>query len=136
MKGNGFKIAFVALCLVAAGVLVYRNMSVESEVPAEYRNLAASLPWYKCTKCNHEIQLKAEQLGVVETKSVIISSSTPGLRSSNKPLIYIECPTCKEFTALLGNRCEIHQVTFYPVNLDGTRGRCEKCTEETSDSNG
>lgn len=133
MKGNGVKIGIVGACLVVAGFLFYRNMSGQADIPKEYRELPKNLPWYKCTKCGHEIQVQADQVDSLQKKEVPIGGEggTPGLRVAPKMLTYIECPTCKEMTALFSNRCEKHQVVYYSFNEDGSRGTCPKCVEES-----
>lgn len=138
MKGNGVKIGIVAVCLVLAGVLFYRNMFGEGDIPAEARNFAKSLPWYKCTKCGQDIQVQESQLDTLQPKEVPIAgeAAAPGLRTAPKMLSYIECPTCKDFTALFSNRCEKHQIVYYAFNPDGSRGTCEKCVEESTGSGG
>jgi len=138
MKGNGFKIGIVAACLLVAGILLYRNMYGDADIPKEYREMAKTLPWYKCTKCGQDIQVQADQLESLQPKEVPIAGEAPapGLRTAPKMLSYIECPTCKEMTALYSNRCDKHGVVYYSFNVDGSRGTCSKCVEESSGSGG
>lgn len=138
MKGNNAKIGIVAVCLLLAGFLFYRNLFGQTDIPKEYREMAKSLPWYKCTKCGQEIQVQADQLDSLQTKQVPIAgeAAAPGLRTAPKMLAYIECPTCKDMTALYSNRCEKHQTLYYAFNPDGTRGTCEKCVQESNGSGG
>ena len=138
MKGNGIKFAIIGLCLAVAGTLFYRTLFGQADVPKEYQDMAKSLPWYKCTKCGQEVQVQADQLDTLVTKEVPITgeAAAPGLRTQPKMLAYIECPTCKDMTALYGNRCEKHQLVYYSFNPDGTRGSCDKCVEERATGTG
>lgn len=138
MKSNGVKIGIVAVCLLLASVLLYRNLFGQGDIPKEYRDMAKTLPWYKCTKCGQEIQIQADQLNSLQPREVAIAGEAPapGLRVAPKMLSYIECPTCKEWTALFSNRCEKHGVVYFAFNPDGTRGVCEKCVEESGGSGG
>ena len=138
MKGNGTKIAIVAGCLLVASFLFYRSLFGQPDVPKEYRDLPKHLPWYKCTKCGQEIQVQADQLDSLQPKEIPIAGEAPapGLRTAPKMLSYIECPTCKEWTALFSNKCEKHGVVFYSFNPDGSRGACEKCVAESNGSGG
>src|SRR6185436_16877320 len=102
MKGNGLKIGIVSLCLVVAGFLFYRNLFGQPDIPVQARNIAKALPWYKCTKCGLEIHVSAHQVDSLQKREVPVpgESPAPGLRTQPKTLSYIECPTCKDFTAL------------------------------------
>jgi len=132
MKGNGFKIAIVGVCLVVAGVLLYRNLYGQGDVPEEFRNQAARATlWYKCTKCGEVISVKPEQIEGMKIKEVELpGESVPGLRISPKKLQYIECPICKDMTAIFGAKCEKHDLVYYSINPDGSRGNCMKCVDE------
>lgn len=128
MSKSAIKLGGAVVLFLLAGVLWVALRPVEEKARVADD---AMKPDYVCTKCGQHFQSTPEEVRAATPPPKSDDSGgeqrVRGGRGASRKPVMIDCPKCKEVTALAAGHCAKHD-TYYPQFMeDGSRGKCPKC---------